>query len=265
MGTRWLYIQQALLKQHFPGSLRRIINGNIRWNFDLDLNCVWYDFIKIALNQPSYVKYFVHVDEDCFILNPNIINNYIQVLEEDDIDLIGSSDVVSRIRGENPIAMNSFFMLGKISTLIKVMEDYDINLKFSDLGINLDSPIEDYKIEYEPYYDFYWNYLKKGFRFKYIPSNYNEDFSCTALLTTQGEVWAYHMWFTRIWRRRKDYLHGVSQYDRYKRMGIFLKNHIIKNKFDIYSSVSLGDSFKVQWSRFIIKNINRLYRRLSRK
>ncbi len=265
IGTKWLYYQQAIIKQFFPSSKRIIINGNKRWNFDLGLKCVWYDFIEKALKQPNSIKYFIHIDEDCFISDPNPIKEYIDLLEDENIDLIGPSDVIDKLRGNNPLAMNSFFMIGKISSLKKIMNEYDVNLKFKDLNINNITNLPESKIDFEPYYNFYWNYLKNDLSLKYISTLLNEKLFCTSLLTNSHKEWAYHMWFTRDWNNKKHkFLGKITHYDRYKNMSNHIKKHILKNRYKVYLSIPIQTMIKVTWTKLVSKNIHRIIKRLNR-
>lgn len=191
IGTRWVFYQQFLLKKFFPNAKRVLIDGNVRWDFNKELKCVWYDFIFIALKNKKKYKYFIHIDEDCFITNPNGIKEVIEYMDREGIDLMGPSEVIKRIRGENPYALNSFFMIGKIETLEKVMREYQINLKFSSL--NLECDIDEYKKEYEPYYDFFWNYYKKGYKISFLSTDFDEEYRCTSLLDNKGTPFGFHM------------------------------------------------------------------------
>jgi hypothetical protein len=262
IGTKWIFYQQYLLNKFFPEASKVLIDGNLRWNFEDGLDCVWYDFIRIALENGTACKYFVHIDEDCFITDPEGIYDMLNRLEEESLDLIGPSDVVPRLRGENPLALNSFIMAGKISSLAEVMENYDINLRFNNLGITINPPIEEYKVEYEPYYEFFWNYYKKGFKIGFIKTGYDENYYCTSLIASSGNCFGYHMWLTRNWYSKKMTPLGVANYTRYKKMELFLTQ-----KFNITTN-ALISGFKnwsgyrgIIFSRVVSKNMIRIKRR----
>lgn len=263
-GTRWLFYQQYLLNQFFPLSGKIIIDGNLRWDFTLGLECVWYDFIKKAIAHKNTYTYFVHMDEDCFITDPQGIIEAIESLERNEFDLIGPPDNIRNIRGENPKALNSFLMIGKIRSLEQVMAGYEIDLTFNELNIPIEPPIEAYKIEYEPYYEFFWNYYKKGFKIGFAKADFHDLYQCTTLLTDSGTVYGLHMWFTRSWysKKKNDYW-GISEYERYKRVEKFLQQ-----TFDLsFSDVVKAAPFKhtyigLLYSRTVLKNVYRLKKRL---
>lgn len=267
-GTKWLFYQQYLLKKFFPHAKRVLIDGNIRWDFDKGLDCVWYDFIKIALDNKNNFKYFVHIDEDCFITEGSGILDAIQILETENFDLIGPADIVSKLRNENPKALNSFFMIGKISSLETVMKGYNINLTFKELNIQLNPTIKDHKIEYEPYYDFFWNYYKKGLKIANVATSFDEVYKCTGLLDNHNNTFGYHMWFTRKWRDRTedDYL-GMSMYNRYQKMGEFLRDKFNISEFELLNGLDGNNKFKyisILYSRFVLKNVFRIRREMKR-
>lgn len=262
IGTRWIFYQQYLLRRHFPGARRIIINGNVRWDFTKGLDCVWYDFVKQAVSFPDDVKYFIHIDEDCFITNPPAIYELISKMERDGISLMGPSEVIERVRGENPMALNSFFMLGKISDLKTVFSRYEIGLKFADLHIPL-SPIEKIKVEYEPYYVFFWNYYLRGFKISFLPTGFHHEYHCTTLLGDSHSFWALHMWNTRHWSSSRDFC-GLSNRVRY----LMVRNYLVK-KFDLtpfklLASISIKDTVKILFGRFFSKNFYRMARRVAR-
>ena len=263
IGTRWIFYQQFLLNLHFPWARKIIINGNVRFDFSRGTDCVWYDFAKQSVSLPDKIKYFVCIDEDCFITNPAMIYDQIGKLERDNLSLIGPSEVIEKIRGENPMALNSFFMIGKISDLKTVFLQFDLNLRFKDLNISL-APIEKEKIEYEPYYVFFWNYYQKGFKIDFLNTGFHQQYHCTTLLDDSNDIWALHMWLTRYWNRSIDFC-GMPNRDRYLLVRSYLKEKFKFSWFDLLISVSITDCINIFFGRFITKNVNRLLRKLSHR
>jgi hypothetical protein len=266
IGTKWIFYQQFLLNKLFPESKRMLIDGNTGWDFNKGTDCVWYDFLKLAVAHKDKFKYFVHIDEDCFITDADGILEGIAILENENYDLIGPADVVPKIRGENPKALNSFFMIGKIETLDKVMAGYEIDLTFNELHITIDPPIEEYKKEYEPYYEFFWNYYKKGFKIANLATSFDEKYKCTGLLKRDGSVFGYHMWYTRDWGSNTP-IFETTQYARYKKMGQYLKSTFHISGVSLFTSLPSDlkmKYFSITYSRLVTKNINRVVRRLKK-
>ena len=263
IGTKWIFYQQYLIKKFFPEAKHVLIDGNMGWDFDKGMDCVWYDFIKVALAHQSTHTYFIHIDEDCFITGPDGILEYIKRIEYGEADLIGPADVIPPIRTENPKALNSFFMIGKIRSLAAVVSEYEIDLTFRSLGMELSPSIEEYKIEYEPYYDFFWNYYKQGYKIEFIQTGFHEEFKCTTLLDARQNTFALHMWFTRNWYSRSSLIYGVSNYTRYKTVGLYLKNKFSFSSITLLRSMDQwADYFQILYSRTVKKNIYRIRTRL---
>jgi hypothetical protein len=260
IGTRWLFYQQYLLRAHYPGSQRYIINGNVRWNFDSGLDCVWYDFVKHAIASPPEVKYFVCIDEDCFITRPAFVYDLIKKLENEQISLIGPPDVIDQIRGANPLALNSFFMIGKIADLRLVYDHFDTSLAFEDLDLAkpiMKNPARDA----EPYYPFFWNYYRHDLRIAFLKSAFDPTYCCTALLDNSGSTWALHMWYTRKWGSKMDFC-GQPNRVRYKTVGIYLEKAYNIRPMSLFLSISAGDLTRLLIGRFFSKSLRRMKQRL---
>lgn len=260
IGTRWLFYQQYLLRTHYPGSQRYIINGNVRWDFDSGLDCVWYDFVNHAVAAPPEIKYFVCIDEDCFITRPAFIYELIDQLENEQVSLIGPPDVIDQIRGENPLALNSFFMIGKIVDLRTVFDHFDPTLAFKDLDVAKPF-MKNQGGEAEPYYPFFWNYYRQGLRITFLKSAFDPAFCCTALLDNTGNNWALHMWYTRQWSSRMDFC-GRQNRKRYQVVGDYLKQQYEIRSMSLISSISPGDLVRLYIGRFFWKSLRRIKRRL---
>ena len=206
--------------------------------------------------------YCVYTHLDFLINKTERIYQILNSIKIEDLDLIGPSDVVPRLRGENPLALNSFLMAGKISSLEEVMKNYDINLKFNTLGLIINPPIEEHKLEYEPYYEFFWNYYKKGFKIGFIKTGYDESYYCTSLIASAGNCFGFHMWITRNWYSKKMTPLGVTNYARYNKMELLLTE-----KFNISTNVLISEfnnwsAYRsIMFSRIILKNLIRIQRR----
>ncbi len=222
IGTRWITYQQYLLHYHFPKSKTKLINGTERWNFKLQENCVWFDFIKLAIKDENSFDYFVHIDEDCFLLDSDIIEYCINLINKKGIDLIGPKDIIENFRDGDPSSLNSFFMIGKISTLKDVWSQFDFELKKNHTISSENTNIK----HQEPYYVFFWNYYVKNYKIDFLDTNFDSRFNCTAI-TKNNTTYALHMWFTREWFKNFD-LYGMPNNKRY-----FLVEEYLKTKFNI--------------------------------
>jgi hypothetical protein len=268
-GTRWLFYQQYLIEHFFPGSKRVLVDGNMNWDFEKGLKCLWYDFTRIALKNKNRFKYFIHIDEDCFITNGQGIIEAIRLLETGNFDLVGPADVIPRIRNFNPKALNSFFMIGKIKSLERVMAGYEIDLSFDEINEQLNIPIEEFRKEYEPYYDFFWNYYKKGFAIGNINTSFDDNLKCTGLLARNGQIFGYHMWFTRTWKVNEDILGcGATSYQRYMNMGKFLQKKFNISSFDLFNALPYdlkGKYLSITYSKLVRKPVRRAVSELRKK
>lgn len=259
VGSIWLFYQQYLIKKFFPNSKRILINDNHRWDFNLGRECVWYDFIKKAQEVSSGEKYFVHIDEDCFLTNKEGVLDTLYKLENENAALIGPTDNMYPIRGGNPFALNSFFMAGKIPDLIDVWQSFEIQLRFNDL--NLPTPnIPPEKIEDEPYYNFFWNYLAQGKRISTVPTGYANKYNSTTLLAN-NTTFAHHMWYTRKWYTKQIFV-DLPHRIRYLRIKKDL-DHLFGIKFQhLLLSIDYLQYIPIFLSGMITKNIRRIWKRL---
>ncbi|MFT3738851.1 MAG: hypothetical protein QM786_08835 [Breznakibacter sp.] len=263
IGSIWLFYQQYLIKKQFPQSQKILINGNHRWNFALGQKCVWYDFIWEAIRHKTTHKYFVHIDEDCFITNKQGIIECIERIEYLNASLIGPTDNMYPIRGANPNALNSFFMIGKISDLETIWNNFDINLQFKDLNLRL-SNVPTHEIETEPYYNFFWNYLLKSYKIEHISAGYFEKYNSTTLHLNNGEPFCHHMWYTRYWYRKMKFV-TLTHRERY----MILKKDLDKthqlNPFKLIKSISILQYLPILAELLFIKNVKRMFRILFTK
>lgn len=238
-----------------------MVNGNRRWDFNLGQKCVWYDFIRVAIAHRQTHKYFVHIDEDCFMVNKMGIYDCIRQMEDEGTSLIGPTDNMWPIRGANPNAINSFFMIGKIDDFYKIWEDFDAKLKFVDLGLPMPN-VPDAELETEPYYNFFWNYIKQGFSISYKTAGYEERHNSTTLLAHDGSVFAYHMWYTRSWYRKMKFV-TLTHRDRYILMKHDLDNWFCINPRKLLCAMSFKQYLPILYYAVIVKNFKRVIKKLS--
>lgn len=235
IGSKWICFQQQLLKQFYPHSLYILINGNLHWDYKMGKKATWYKFIDKAIN--TGCKYFIHIDEDCFMLNNILIEECISLLESDKYDLIGPNEVIEGFRFENPYALNSFFMVGKIASLEDIWKNFDFNLKFTDLNLDKDFRTNSRSFELEPYYNFFWNYYKQGYKIGNVKTSFNEKFKCTELLDSSRNISGFHLWFTRCCNSNEE-IYGMTHRNRYNKTAHFIRsNKSLKNTSFTYAQL----------------------------
>jgi hypothetical protein len=162
-------------------------------------------------------------------------------MESEGIDLLGCSDGYHHFRQNNPVAINTFFMIGKIEHLRE--------LDFSDIriGWNGGSYINSYGLhfkeeylkdfqynhkkmadckynDFEPYYAFQWKMKEMGLKFDYLYPHFDERFKSTnpRLNEDSGDI-GIHMWYTRQWNFEMD-VFGMKNIDRYNKIEKYLND-----------------------------------------
>jgi hypothetical protein len=260
IGTRWLFYQQFFLAQSFPLAKKVLIDGNNRWDFNLGLECVWYDFVRVAIRFNDRYKYFVYIDEDCFIFNRIGIVDAIKKIECHKVSLIGPADVVSGVRNNNPYALNSFLLIGKIADLKDIWTKYDLTLSFNKLVESGHVPEQKMTHEAEPYYNFFWNYRFKHLKIGFLSTSMNSRLKCTQLLCENGQVFGFHMWLTRNWNDNLSF-HGIPNIERYKMVKKYLDKKYATNLIKVIASISMVEYLPIFFSRFCRMKFSRLKKR----
>jgi hypothetical protein len=222
--TKWLDYQSKIIKDLFPDSEHIIVDGRSSWPNS------WFNWIDLAKKSNS--KYYIHIDEDFFITNKDEVIRCIEKIESEDIDLLGCSDGYHHYRQHNPVAINTFFMVGKVESL----KDLDFSvIKFQWVG---DSYINNMNLHYkedysngfeykhekfagckfdnfEPYYAFLWKMKEMGLKFDYLYPHFDDRFKSTnPRIDKDSEDIGIHMWYTRQWNSDM-IVSGVSNISRY--------------------------------------------------
>ena len=231
--TKWLDYQSKIISKLFPDSQHIIIDGKLNWPNSW---FCWIDEIK-----KSDKKYYIHIDEDFFITDKSELLNAITKVESGKCDIIGCPDGYHHYRGANPIAINSFLMIGKVDDVKRCKYDFN-NIKFGmtshDNGktyswtnnFNLifsDRYKDDFDYKYqinggsnfinnqEPYYAFLWAMKEIGCKFDYLYPHFNSVFKSTnPRLDESSNDIGIHMWYTRQWNTTMD-VHGLPNNERY--------------------------------------------------
>ena len=76
LNSKWLSYQSKIIKDLFPGSEHLIIDGSSNWPK------AWFSWVGSIRGKD--VKWFVHLDEDCFVENKGEITRLIEKMEEGD-------------------------------------------------------------------------------------------------------------------------------------------------------------------------------------
>jgi hypothetical protein len=200
LGTKWESYSQALIARGYPAQKRVVIDGTGKWSPMM--------FLSAALEEDS--DYTIHIDEDCFLYDPNQLDELISYLESnEEVVFAGVPDGGHYYREHNPYACNLFFVVFKTKAIRQILkanpnwsscrfqESYRDaeSLDFSKLDrarISFD--------DYEPYYPFFWAILDSGKKIHYLDQRLNRDlFSTDVYVNGAKEPMARHMWYLRSW------------------------------------------------------------------
>lgn len=197
--------QSDCIKKFFPDCNQYLIDGRQGWF------SIWYKWLELANKIES--DWYIHLDEDCFIVSPDSIIELIDFMESNNIDIAGPPDGYFEYRSGNHMALNSFFMIMNkkcINSWInkksvpqfkeewieeypyktKNKSNYVYDMEFGSSGKPLGLI---WKPNTEPYYDFMWVLKESGCKFHYIEPIFGEEFQTTNLLNDT----IIHMWHQR--------------------------------------------------------------------
>ena len=241
--TKWLDYQSEIIKKIFPNSQHIIVDGKENWPNSW---FYWIDEVK-----KSDRKYYIHIDEDFFITSKDELIKAIQKMEDNDIGLLGCPEGYHHYRGANPVAINTFFMIGRVSDLKRLDTDlksveytlgtYDgktyiwinnLDIKFKDeYKIDFNYPFEsqggsNFENDHEPYYAFLWSMKEMGCKFDYLYPHFDERFKSTnPRISTDSPDIGIHMWYTRQWNSNMD-VWGLPNIERYNKVEEYIKNNL---------------------------------------
>jgi hypothetical protein len=237
MSTKWISHQQKIIKDNFPESTFLVVSGMDKWP------TAWFYWIEEV--KKSSARWYIHIDEDCFIENRSEVVRLIQKMEEENIGISAISEAYCHFRGNNPVAFNSFFLVGRVKDLLDINIDFksvtfshDGNNWSNSLGIKFkESYLEDFeyvhekawpydniKSEAEPYYLFCWLMKEKKIKFYYLYPHFDDRFKSTnPRIEKDSPDIAIHMWYTRMWGSPMD-VHGLPNHERYERVEKYLRD-----------------------------------------
>lgn len=237
--TKWLNYQSNIIKRLFPDSDHLIVDGKQNWPNSW---FYWVDEVK-----KSNKKYFIHLDEDFFITNKEELIKCLEKMETDKIDLMGVADGYHEYRGANPVAINTFLLIGRVDDIKKINFNFN-DAKFTygtydgtsytwvnNFGINFKEEYKrdfnyphkisggyNFKNEQEPYYLFLWLMKEVGCKFGYLYPNFDNNYKSTnPRIDENSPDIGIHMWYTRQWNNSMD-VHGMANIDRYNAVEKYL-------------------------------------------
>ncbi len=238
LHTKWLGYQSEIISKLFPNSEHIIIDGRTGWPY------VWFHWLSKI--EDTTAKWFVHLDEDCFLSGRNQLIELLDKMEDNNFTLSAVSDGYHHYRGSNPVAINPFFMVGNVDHFRDLKFDLSITkFSFDGLGwqnnrgiyynpdkhrVDFEYPHEitengeNCSVEQEPYYMILWMLKERGRKFNYLYPYFDDRFKSTnPRIDKNSEDIAIHMWYARQWESPMD-VHGVPNYERYKKIETYLNN-----------------------------------------
>ena len=244
LHTKWLRYQQKIIRKYFPKSGSMIIDGRKDWPNS------WYYWIDKV--KKSNKKYYIRIDEDFFITSREELLKSIDRMNDHDVGLFGCSDGFHHYRSANPVAINTFLMIGRVDDLKRLNVDlrsakYQFvssgvsgNTWVNDLGIKFDEKYgtdfsyrfeiqggSSYGFEHEPYYPFLWSMKDIGCKFDYFYPYFDERFKSTnPRLEKDSPDIGIHMWYTRQWDSQMD-VWGMPNVDRYRLVEDYINKQLI--------------------------------------
>ena len=218
-----LELQQSQIKKYFPNSKSIIVDGSDKSLWPNSM-FKWIDSVK-----NSNEKYFVLIDEDCFLVNKEEILNTLNLLENNTHDIIGCPDGYHPFRTCNPIVINPFLLFGRVSDVKEKIKIDFYNLKYkikslpglyqkghhyewsNSAGIKYKHIYKEtfiyphpilstfyFQDGKEPYYCFFWYLKEQGFNFGYLfPFMDEKLISTNPKINESSKEMAIHIWESR--------------------------------------------------------------------
>ena len=241
--TKWLEYQQSIIKNLFPDSELIVVDGRGNWPNSW---FYWIDEVK-----KSDKKYYVHIDEDFFITSKDELVKAINKLENGECDLLGCPDGYHHYRGANPVAINTFLMIGRVEDVKRLdvdlksakyscLTDGEIYFWGNNFGIKFEERFKDdfsyrfkdqggsnFKYDHEPYYAFLWSMKEMGCKFDYLYPFFDDRFKSTnPRLEKDSPDIGIHMWYTRQWNSNM-YVWGLPNIERYNMIEEYIKSNLL--------------------------------------
>jgi hypothetical protein len=214
--TECLEIQQRLIGRLFPQSERILIDGRDVGEWPASM-FRWIEKAKAGTS-----KWTIHIDEDCFVIDRQAIEDAIERMESEGTDLLGCPDGYHAPRPCNPIVINPFFMICRTDALRKLEHDFSkmsqrIEMKRGTYmwknseGISFKhSYREGFRYAHEkndmfsfedgkePYYPLFWHAIDIGLKLGYLYPHFDRELLSTNPMSSSGSrEMAIHMWESR--------------------------------------------------------------------
>jgi hypothetical protein len=239
LNSKWLSYSQKLIKKYFPESEVLVVDGRSNWPY------AWFYWLEELKNKK--VKWFVHLDEDCFLSGKEELIKLLEKMESENYTISAVSDGYNHYRGANPVAINSFFMVGNVEhfnsinfTLDGLQIWHEVNGWRNNRGIIYDESKhktdfnyihekiangENFTYEQEPYYMILWMLKEAGRKFYYLYPHFDERFKSTnPRIDKDSNDIAIHMWYTRQWNSDMD-VWGLPNIERYNRIEKYINEN----------------------------------------
>ena len=228
--------QQEIITKLFPNSDKIVVTEG-SWPHK------WFNWIPLMKERTE--KYFIHLDIDFFITSKEEVMRSVQVLESNNFSLYGVSDGYDPYRISNPVALNSYYMVGNVSDLnglnfnpniLNFSLDSDawknnLNLYFKESYLNTfsypheireESKPTFHRYNQEPYYILFWIMLNRGKKIGYLDSRFDDRFkSSNPRIDKNSDDIGIHMWYSRSWQSEVE-IKGMKNIDRYKKIMEYL-------------------------------------------
>lgn len=170
--------------------------------------------LHVIESYPQY-DYGIFIDEDCFISNTNAMTDLLEYVIKNKYTFCGPPDggVICH-REHNPISINTFFTVIDLKTLRHIYNRHEIENSRYGKDLNKYIPFKlirkgiSIKYDnYEPYYKLFFWALRHGAKPLYLNvRNYDTDADklSTVLKNQNGVEFAYHSWFSRNWKQKRN-------------------------------------------------------------
>lgn len=230
LGTRWEVYSQALIRASGLADRVIVLDGRSQWH---PLN-----FVDQALAYES--DYIVHVDEDCFLLDPTQLSALISdMMDDPDVVAAGVPDGGTPYRSRNPLACNLYFTVFKTAALREAIvhcldwRSLRFQAEYADHLTQVRKPIAlppQESLEYEPYYPLFWLILAQAKKIIYLCSSM--DTACMAsqvFFGSETQPMALHGWHLRKWFSPEiDPFLGISPAEKYRRIARRLNGYFLR-------------------------------------
>lgn len=242
-----LNLQQSQIKKFFPNSKSILVDGSDKLEWPNSM-FKWINSVK-----ESSEKYFIVIDEDCFITNKEEILRTINLLDQ--YDIIGCPDGYHPFRTCNPVVINPFLLFGKVSDIKEKIEIDFYNLKYkikslpglsknghhyewtNSAGIKYKHIYKDtfiyphpilstfyFQDGKEPYYCLFWYLKEQGFNFGYLFPYMDKDLVTTnPKIDESSKEMAIHIWESRN-MNNSNKLFGKTAKERFELTKNYLSN-----------------------------------------